>query len=209
MCQGISTPSGHAQHNREALASIVLAAISSESFINELAEAAVLAPEPPAHLKALGTMLAEAEKSRVSVESKYHLAKFVLTGEPFDKGASPYQEFALLIDLRNRLLHSKPLEAKLVRNDEGEFVWTEPPLMRRLQSARIVHVDNTLKEAAKRNNADVLIADMLHQVSSQGVALWACRAVSAIVNNLLDSLPTGSQCAALAEIAYRRSFQIL
>jgi len=42
-------------------------------------------------------MLGEAEKSRTSIESKYHLEEFVLSGEPFDKGANPFQTFATFV----------------------------------------------------------------------------------------------------------------
>ena len=62
-------------------------------------------------------MLGEAEKSRTSIESKYHLEEFVLSGEPFDKGANPFQTFALLIDARNLIVHAKPLEAVIRKNE--------------------------------------------------------------------------------------------
>lgn len=207
MCQAISAPVNSVQHRREALASIVLAAISCESFINELAQLAVPGPKAPGWLTTLRSILEEAEESHASIESKYLLTKFILTGQPFDKGALPFQDFALLIDVRNMLVHAKPVEANLERNDKDEYIWTKPPLMRRLQSARILGVDDSLKEAARRNNAEKLIADMFAQVSSQPVALWACRAASAIVNDILSSIPNDSPLLVVAELGYRRDFQ--
>jgi hypothetical protein len=164
--------------------------------------------DAPGWIKALGDILGEAEKSHASIELKYQLAKFTLTGQPFDKGALPFQDFALLIEIRNILVHQKPLEASLEKNDSGEFVWTKPPSMRRLHAARIIGVDDSLKDAATRNNADKLIADMVAQISSQAVAQWACRAAAGMVNALLDSVPEGSKLALLMHFAYRREFQL-
>lgn len=208
MCQGIDTPIGNRAHSREALASIVLAAISSERFINEMTEFASWDADNQTSLRTLGILLAEAEKSHATIELKYQLAKFTLTGQSFDRGASPYQDFALLVGLRNMLVHSRPLEARLERNSSGELLWTAPRLMQRLHSAGVIRVDDTLKAAVERHNASRLISDAFHQVSTQPVALWACRAVSAIVINLLDSFPSNSAFAVTSEIAYRKSFQI-
>jgi len=211
MCEAISSPRPSGQHRREALSSIILAVISCEAFINELPELAKPwqeSPKSPGWLKGLAAILGEAEESHASIESKYHLAKFVFTGQPFDKGATPFQDFALLIDIRNIMVHAKPLEASLEKNDQGEFFWSKPPLMRRLQAARIVGVDENLKQAANSNNADKLIADMVSQISSQDVALWACRAASAMVNSIIDSVPGDFDFRAVLELAYRKEFQI-
>ncbi len=208
-CQAIP-PAPMGQHEREALSSIVLAVISCESFINELPEIAKQWSSDarrPGWLKAVTQMLEQAEQSRASIESKYQLAKFIFTAEPFDKGAMPFQDFALLIEVRNILIHAKPLEVSLERDDNGEFVWKTPLLMRRLQAARIVGVAENLKDAVKRNNADKLIADMLSQISSKAVALWACRTASATVNAVLNSVPSDSSLARYLEHVYRKDFQ--
>src|SRR5229473_1538966 len=89
---------------RQALAGILFAAISAETFINEIEIIAGLHVKhfkTPGWLGALSALLEEAEKSRVSVLSKYQLAKFILSGETFPKGAMPFQGFALLVEIRN------------------------------------------------------------------------------------------------------------
>jgi len=50
-----------------------------------------------------------------------------LSCEPFDKGAQIFQDFDLLVDLRNVIVHAKSKEA-VMRKDErsGKYVWTSP-----------------------------------------------------------------------------------
>jgi hypothetical protein len=62
-------------------------------------------------------MLGEAEKSRTSIESKYHLAKFVLSGQPFDKGANPFQTFCI-IDRCSKPDRSREASSRLLKKSE-------------------------------------------------------------------------------------------
>jgi len=88
--------------------------MSAEAFINEIpqlaAEAAGDSTEP-GWVKAMGEIVGAAEESHAPIESKYHLASLVLTGHVFDKGVQPFQDFKILVDLRNLVVHTKPGEA--------------------------------------------------------------------------------------------------
>jgi hypothetical protein len=210
MCRAISAPQDSPVHQREALASILLAFFSTEAFINELGQLAEFVARDradlPGWIATLASILEEAENSRSPIESKYVLAHFILTGRPFDRAAQPFQDFALLTDVRNVLVHRKPLDARLEKDESGVYKWSEPKLMRQLQSAKIIQATDSLRKAAERNKADTLIADAVGQVSTQAVAAWACRTAAAIVNAIIDGIPSGS-FRALVETMYRMYFR--
>jgi len=208
-CDG-SAASPPIQARRDALVGIVLATISTEAFINELQNAAEAqsGAAAPGWINALGYMVAEAEKSRASIESKYQLARFILTSQPFDRGAAPFQDFALLIGVRNLIVHAKPQEAKVQRDADGELLWVELKIMCQLQASRILGVSESLRNAATTIGADAIVSDLLAEISTHSVAKWACKAAAGIVNGLLDAIPQG-RFNSFVEIAYREDFGTL
>jgi hypothetical protein len=209
LCKGL-TESVAVQARRDALVTIILATISTEAFINELHHWAEdqSGPSAPGWINALGDVLGEAEKSRSTIELKYQIARFILTGQPFDRGAAPFQDFALLISVRNLIVHSKPQEAKVERDANGKLVWVEPRILCRLQRAGILSVSDSLRDAASRLGAETIISDLLAEISTHSVAKWACRAAAGAVNGVLDSIPAGGYASA-AEVMYRKDFQIV
>ena len=192
---------------RNALTSIVFATVSAEAFINELHHTACIwasRPESPEWTKALCEILGEAEKSRSSIESKYQLAKFILSGRAFDKGAAPFQNFALLVDVRNLIVHAKPLDAIVGKDEHGKVVWTEPKVMVRLQEIGVAKVDDNLREIASKQQSSQIITDLVAQISTRDTASWACKSSSALVNAILDVVPKGF--AKETDFAYRKDF---
>jgi hypothetical protein len=90
-----------------ALTAIVFSASALEAFMNELELwlSYMLATDPAADSR-LTTLasLQEIEGEKGSIRLKYMLAAAAL-GRPLSKGQQPYQDFSLLIDLRNALVH--------------------------------------------------------------------------------------------------------
>lgn len=207
-CQELSAAGlTSAQIQRRSLAAILFSTISTEAFINELHhQSCFWAGEvnPPGWTKALCEVLGEAEKARASIESKYHLAKYILSGEPFDRGAAPFQTFALLIDIRNLIVHAKPLEAIVRKNEHGKYVWSEPKVMVRLQEMNVVNTQDL--QIAIAHNPDRIVADLVVQISTQATAKWACKAASGIVSAMLDAVPV--DFARITDVLYRDSFII-
>ena len=102
-----------------ALTSIVFSVVSLEAFLNEVADIALEFYADPA-ISLFVDFMVDAEKSRASLESKFVLSRWILAGQKFDRGSQPYQDFALLLGLRNDLVHFKATEAvacTLVVND--------------------------------------------------------------------------------------------
>ncbi len=186
---------------RNALTSIVFAAITLEAFINDLAaHVASIAAEQdaPAWAVTLRQILQEAEQSRTSVQSKYLLTRFVLTGNSFDKSDSAYQEFDRLMRLRNEIVHAKPQESTH-HYEDGQLVnLQEPPIIGILRSTRgLANFDTLfgpLNKGWEGTSTEVTV-NLLEQISTKWLARWACNAAAAMVATMIDSLPdpTASQ----------------
>ena len=169
----------------EALTAIVFAATALEAFINEVADFAAqpLSREPaePSCIAFAGLM-EELEKSRASIVSKFWLGKWVLTAAPYDKGVPPYQDFALLIELRNTLVHSRSLDKLDYCDDEVGFVRTveteAPAVITKLASKHIL---------AELPGPSAVAWTTL--VTTKATARWACNAASAMALSFLEMFP--------------------
>jgi hypothetical protein len=185
-------PGAPISETHTASASILFANISTEAFINEIG---LLAPYwseregAPNWLGALGEMLERAEVSHSSVQFKYQLAKFVLSGKQFDAGSAPFQHFDMLVNLRNLIVHAKPTEARIEMDRFGKSVWVRPKLMVRLQEIGVVKVEEFRGEILASDAAVSVEASFFGQVCTHSVARWACLTAAEIVNAILEALP--------------------
>jgi hypothetical protein len=101
------------QHRIYVVAAVLSAVAALEGTINELFADAIDHPEGRAK-----ELNAEARNrlakgytggvERASVLEKFQMALLLAAREPFDKGLQPYQDAALLIKLRNALVHFEP-----------------------------------------------------------------------------------------------------
>jgi hypothetical protein len=113
----------------DALVSIVMAAAATEALINELQayyelEKTVFGLQPKE--LACADALAEVERNQGSTELKYLLASLTLSGQMFDKGSQPFQDFSILMKVRNNLMHPKPLD----KFDDSGRVMVPPSYVR-------------------------------------------------------------------------------
>jgi hypothetical protein len=179
-----------AKHDRshdsnEPLISIVFAAAAGEAFINEIGE---LASQPtgffpelgsePDQVQSLAGLLSEVEDARGSTNLKYLIGKLALSGRTFDKGANPYQDFAILMDLRNSLMHLKFDRVESVRINEVRIHY--PSVVAKLRSRSVL---------ALFEDDDNAIASWVLRVSTPAVARWACNATARIVKDIVESMP--------------------
>jgi hypothetical protein len=143
----------------DAITAIILSVATLEGFINELTE---YSDWHNPELDSLGDILSEAEEMHAQTKLKYLLAAHTI-GEPFKKGALPYQDFDLLISLRHKLVHPKQLKPKIVRQ--------------------------VLARAG--GGAVVDSAPWYGLICTTAVAKWACNTTSEMIQAILDRLPTG------------------
>jgi hypothetical protein len=97
---------------------IVIAAAAAEAFINELAENIGIYRQnasdrnPDAitpRMAAAADAVFKLERKRASIHQKYLAVSKALSGRKFPKSRGPYKDFGLLIELRNSIMHLKPV----------------------------------------------------------------------------------------------------
>jgi hypothetical protein len=163
---------------RSALVSVVFAAVSLEAFLNELIGLSQdyhsYFDDQPAVVSSFAQLMPDLEKIQGSVETRFNLAHWLLTGHPYDKASQPYQDFRLLFQVRNDLMHFKP--DPLV--EEGETKAT-PTIIARLQGLNIL---NNLPEPDSNRS-------WVHVLGTRAVAEWACNTASLVTADMVAKLP--------------------
>jgi hypothetical protein len=152
-----------------ALTAVLFSAAALEAYINETAQLIHKDPrlsKSSSKVSAFAEVLDEAEHDRASLRLKFLLAKTVLSGHSFDRGALPYQDFDLLIALRNELMHSK-----LQRIDDTHR------LVKCLRSRQILGAE----DANVRSS-------WISTIATPEVARWACDTAASMVNAIQEAL---------------------
>jgi hypothetical protein len=152
---------------RSALISIVFSVIALESFVNEMTEQAQnMSPKQPAEVSTFAQMMGDADDDHASIDFRVRLAHWIMTGKMMDRGSQPYQDFALLIWLRNDLVHTRP--NKLFAYGKTTMEEVHGRLLNRFRDKNIL--------------ADEYSASWTHLVRTKAVAEWSPRTVAAVVN---------------------------
>ena len=161
-----------------ALVSVVFSAVTIEAFLNEAADCArglSGVPSEPQMTSVFVECMADAEKSRASLESKFALANWILAGEKLDKGAQPYQDFALMMRLRNDLLHFKGNERFDQNATPEEF---HKNLIQRFGSRDLLA-------------EDMEAGSWIHAVETKAIADWSCRTAAKVIVDFVSKTPEG------------------
>lgn len=177
---------------QDALSSVVLSAASLEGFVNEALE---LAPEfqgaKPEDTKAIAAwagVMKELEVARASVQSKYLMTKWIFSSEPFDKGAQPYQDFDLLLDLRNTIMHLRALDR--FRQVDGISERVNPPsIIERLRSRNILG-----------ESIAVPPITFIDLICTRAVARWACTSTVSMVTAIVEVIPPSTLKSSLMNL---------
>lgn len=158
----------------DAITAVVLAVASLEALLNELFDIASSYATQVPELGVWAQLWEDLE--RLNIGLKYMIVA-QLVGKPFHKGKQPYQDFSLLVTLRNDILHYKsPLT--IMKPEKGRFELEHPKVVRQLVNRKVIpkpHVG----------------AGLLEHVKRASVALWACNTAAIVARHIVDSLPPG------------------
>ena len=99
----------------DSVSALILSATATEAFINELSHqlstmdnyARHMQPNTNLDWKSVGERLEQLEDEHAHVTDKYLLASIMLPKDDLRKGHQPYQDFDMLINLRNEFAHPK------------------------------------------------------------------------------------------------------
>jgi len=186
--QGVSVPTSGNQD--DALVAIIFSAASIEAFFNELPEVPALIPEllkqeSPAVVTYI-RLAEEIESSKGSVQLKFVLSFSILSGQPCDKGGKLYQDFALLVEARNGLMHMKPTEFLGEIKSDGTSEFEPAPIIKKFRSRNIL--DNSQPDVPFPWHT---------RIATQAAAHWACNTAADVVHSILKVVPDGSSKLAL------------
>jgi hypothetical protein len=186
------------------LVSIVFSAAACEAFISELAEFAGIAanehegriPPEPGSVLMFKALYDEVEASKGSLKSKYILGFGLFSERPINKGVAPYQDFALLLDLRNSLVHIK-LD-KIMLDDTKTALMKYPPIVEKLRSRGVL---------APLPGPNVMIS-WVSVVSTPATARWCVRSAASVIVGLISVIPEGRVKHAM-DLFYLEEFNTL
>lgn len=187
----------------DALESILFSVVALDGFINEATELASWSvafelEDTPHTVANFATLLTEAHRGRASLELKFQLSRLSLIGEAYDTSALPYQDFALLVELRNALIHDRPLNTFTPNSSAPSGINFNPGEI--LDRLRAKHITADVEETGH-------ITPWLDRISTIATARWSCRTASAMVYSLLDALPR-SALQDRMELLYRAPFSV-
>jgi hypothetical protein len=110
--------------------------------------------------------MGDADDDHASIDFRVRLAHWIMTGRMMDRGSQPYQDFTLLISLRNDLVHTRP--NKLFAYGKTTMEEAHGRLLNKFRNKNIL--------------ADDYIASWTHLVQTRAVAEWSARAVAALTS---------------------------
>jgi hypothetical protein len=204
--QQIPVDASNEPSQSSALVSIMFAALSVETFINELAvhaenECEVFSPhgvQNPA-VQTFANILKDMVTKQVSTSNKLHMGSFLLGGKAFDKGSTTFQNFTSLVKLRNAIVHLKPFDD--IRTDDQDNI------------TFLEHEIETLFNNKGVLGKHVIDGQEFHvywldRVATRAMAKWACAAASGMVNAMLDAALNTGHFGKLMDSLYRLRFNV-
>jgi hypothetical protein len=177
----------------DAAVAIVFSAAAIESLVAEFALLCNLARRTSGATPYVGLIadaLDELEKQRGSVRLKLLVLKGMLQGEPYDASRRPFQDIALLIDLRDSLVHLKPVETsdgshKLLRAVVARGLAETPParvavpwLVQLLTRACAQWAVRVVEDFAEHIRMDAVKTPLAPSFPLLVTEMWGPRAVS-------------------------------
>ena len=156
----------------DTVSAIIISATATEAFINELSHmlitmdmlGRITIPTIPVDWKGIGEFLEQLEEAHAPVVAKYLLSSILLPKNSLRKGEQPYQDFNMLIDMRNDFVHP--------RSQTGE-----PKYFKKFVDKGWVYNKKTDK---------IKLVGWMNQLRTPQIARWACRAAHDIIYNLVE-----------------------
>lgn len=157
----------------------LFSAIAAECFLSDFMIACKIArlPWEAAGLNIIADLLDEMEENRLPIRTKYAFLYYTLTRNGIPKGDVIYQDFDLLIEVRDALAHYKSYSM----DSTTPSLDSHPPriqkLVTRLATRRVIEGDAI--EAQWTNTLD----------KSADFAEWALKSASGIMRLIVEAAP--------------------
>ncbi len=141
-----------------------------------------LRPEDPPQLHAVRNIIPQLEEDRVQLKSKISIIYYLLKGAEIPKGGESYQDFSLLIDIRNQIAHFKPTVSEYFP-DRMDRPARLVKLLQRISQRRIIDRD-LVNEPGSLPSTWTMVLD-----ESDRFTDWAIDVAYATIRMIYDAIP--------------------
>ncbi len=160
----------------DSIVAMLFSVVTLEAFIGEFAELAHISQSHKMHR--IADVLDELEDNRAQLGLKFLVLSELLGGKTYSKGSQPYQDFRLLLEVRNKISHKKP-----------EFLrFTEDKIVSKFITRKLCR--------APARTGPITLSDLPHwlrDISTPAAARWACNVVARMIKTLSSSLPDDAE----------------
>lgn len=170
-----------AQSDTDAMICTVFAVAAIETFVYELGEEALRAGDKSPDggvLHGLGKLVDDMEESRFPLFQKVIWVVRYLTGKPADQGSRVFQDFDVLVRLRNAIIHLK---------DTEETRWYQDSSMENMGTPKVISQLESRGLILRPYRPSWIVA-----ISTREIAEWSCRTARTLAETLMNILPTSS-----------------
>ena len=181
---GIAKRASFRRHNDAPIIAVIFSATALEAFINDSIALADMVPtaEKQDIVVAYATVMKELEDRREALLIKYHIGLIIWSGSAWSEQLPPYQDFRLLLSLRNSLLH--------MRSDRWEVHLTRGSREPKRTSEQYPRFINAFRQR-KLIESPSKSKSWLEIVNTPTIGKWACRTASEITKLFVERIPAG------------------
>ncbi|OED44797.1 hypothetical protein AB833_00235 [Chromatiales bacterium (ex Bugula neritina AB1)] len=180
------------------LISIMFSVLALEAFINESGSLAKMMPSSQKEkiVEGFSSVMSELEDRKEALLVKYHMALLVFSGATWDEGAQPFQDFKLLITLRNAIVHMKAdkweTETTIASEQKERELKQYPKFIKVLKQKGLISIPETS-------------TSWLEVISNPKVGQWACQTAELITKEFTEKVPDGNFKKSLENYAFGES----
>lgn len=173
------------------LTAVVFAAASLEALINEVTELVDIEVQHGNNdelLQAFVEAMLEVERSRGSTHLKFIIASTILSRRTYRRGSQPFQDFSLLMSVRDAIMHLRP--TTLMHDEAGAVRIGAGKAFDQLRARGLVN-------SPQLNSVTTLLAE----TSRPLVSRWAVNAAADMAQSFLSLFPEPFQSEVLIDQA--------
>lgn len=179
----------------DALVAIIFAVLTLEAVMSQVIHMAKSFAKMSPQIDMFADFFNEFDDARTSLKDKYFLAHWFLCDKKLNRGTKLYQDFSLLIDIRNALVHLKPDKVSVKNKIDN--------LLKGLNNR------NLLSEGFLPRYKSGERATWVFYISNSNVAKWACNTAVSMIEGFWKETPDDKVRQFFETIAGIRSFQPL
>lgn len=169
------------EHPEQALVSLIFAFNALEAFINETVTCCkvTMGGRFAEHEKTFFSVMNELQKNKGSTQNKFELGKLILSGSGWERDKAPYQDFALLLKVRNELVHRKSeYHEDTLTKGEGfpeRTLKDHPKFFKDLESRKLC-------------DTSVVDGSWIDLIQTPAFSAWCCDTALSMTNEFLTSI---------------------